>query len=58
MKKDFGKKVHKLNQLKKRLKRSRDNEGHSTPLKDKVRLRRLKELQRELGKIWKPKNKH
>jgi len=58
MKKDFGKKVHKLNQLKKRLKRSRDNEGHSTPLKDKVRLRRLKELQKELGKIWKPKNKH
>ena len=57
MKKDFGKTIHKLNQLKKRLKRSRDNEGHSTPLKDKVRLRRLKELQKELGKIWKPKNK-
>ena len=58
MSKDFGKKIHKMNQLKKRLKRSRDNEGHSTPLKDKVRLRRLKELQKELGKIWKPKNKH
>ena len=58
MKKDFGKKVHKMNQLKKRLKRSRDNEGHSTPLKDKVRLKRLEELQKELGKIWKPKNKH
>lgn len=57
MSKDFGKKVHKMNQIKKRLKRSRDNEGHSTPLKDKVRLRRLKELQKELGKIWKPKNK-
>ena len=55
MSKDFGKKVHKMNQIKKRLKRSRDNEGHSTPLKDKVRLRRLKELQKELGKIWKPK---
>ena len=55
MSKDFGKKVHKMNQLKKRLKRSRDNEGHSTPLRDKVRLRRLKELQKELGKIWKPK---
>ena len=54
---DFGKKVHKMNQLKKRLKRSRDNEGHSTPLKDKVRLKRLEELQKELGKIWKPKNK-
>ena len=57
MSKDFGKKVHKMNQLKKRLKRSRDNEGHSTPLKDKVRLRRLKELQKELGKKWKPKSK-
>jgi len=57
MKKDFGKKVHKMNQLKKRLKRSRDNEGHSTPLKDKVRLKRLEELQKELGKVWKPKNK-
>jgi hypothetical protein len=57
MSKDFGKKVHKMNQLKKRLKRSRDNEGHSTPLRDRVRLRRLKELQKELGKIWKPKNK-
>ena len=58
MKKDFGKKVHKMNQLKKRLKRSRDNEGHSTPLKDRMRLKRLGELQKELNKVWKPKNKH
>ena len=58
MKKDFGKKVHKLNQLKKRLKRSRDNEGHSTPLKDKLRLKRLVELKKEIDKKWKPKNKH
>lgn len=57
MSKDFGKKIHKMNQLKKRLKRSRDNEGHSTPLRDSVRLRRLKELQKELGKKWKRKNK-
>ena len=55
---DFGKKVHKMNQLKKRLKRSRDNEGHSTPLKDRMRLKRLGELQKELNKVWKPKNKH
>ena len=48
MKKDFGKLRYKLNQLKKRLKRSRDNEGHSTPLKDRIRLKRVKELQKEL----------
>jgi hypothetical protein len=57
MKKDFGKKVHKMNQLKKRLKRSRDNEGHSTPLRDKIRLRRLRELKEEVNKRWKPKKK-
>jgi len=57
MEKNFGKKIHKMNQLKKRLKRSRDNEGHSTPLRDRMRLRRLKELQKELGKVWKPKSK-
>jgi len=57
MSKDFGKKVHKLNQLKKRLKRSRDNEGHSTPLKDKLRLKRLRELKEEINKKWKPKRK-
>lgn len=57
MSKDFGKKVHKMNQLKKRLKRSRDNEGHSTPLKDRLRLKRLVELKREIDKKWKPKNK-
>lgn len=57
MKKDFGKKVHKMNQLKKRLKRSRDNEGHSTPLKDTIRLRRLRELKEEVNKRWKPKRK-
>ena len=55
MSKDFGKKVHKLNQLKKRLKRSRDNEGHSTPLKDAIRLRRLRELKEEVNKKWKLK---
>jgi len=57
MSKDFGKKVHKMNQLKKRLKRSRDNEGHSTPLKDTLRLKRLVELKKEIDKKWKPKNK-
>jgi hypothetical protein len=57
MKKDFGKKVHKMNQLKKRLKRSRDNEGHSNPLRDKIRLRRLRELKEEVNKRWKPKKK-
>ena len=57
MSKDFGKKVHKMNQLKKRLKRSRDNEGHSTPLKDTLRLKRLKKLKEEIDKKWKPKNK-
>jgi len=56
MSKDFGKKVHKMNQLKKRLKRSRDNEGHSTPLKDRLRLKRLVELKKEIDKKWKPKN--
>jgi anti-sigma28 factor (negative regulator of flagellin synthesis) len=48
MKKDFGKILYKLNQLKKRLKRSKDNEGHSTPLKDKIRLKRLEELKKEI----------
>ena len=57
MKKDFGKKIHKLNQLKKRLKRSRDNKGHSTPLKDTIRLKRLRELKEEVDKRWKRKNK-
>lgn len=56
MSKDFGKKIHKMNQLKKRLKRSRDNEGHSTPLRDTIRLRRLKELKEEVNKLWKRKN--
>ena len=55
MSKDFGKKVHKMNQLKKRLKRSRDNEGHSTPLKDTIRLKRLRELKEEVNKKWKRK---
>lgn len=53
MKKDFIKIGYKINQLKKRLKRSRDNEGHSNPLKDKIRLKRLTELQ----KIWNRRNK-
>ena len=57
MKNDFGKKVHKMNQLKKRLKRSRDNEGHSNPLRDRIRLRRLRELKEEVDKRWKPKKK-
>ena len=47
---DKGKLYHKINQLKKRLKRSRDNQGHSTPLRDRIRLNRLKELQREVRK--------
>ena len=50
---DKGKLRYKINQLKKRLKRSRDNEGHSTPLRDRIRLKRLKELQKE----WKRKSK-
>lgn len=53
MKRDLGKIGYKINQLKKRLKRSRDNEGHSTPLKDKIRLKRLMELQ----KLWNRKRK-
>jgi hypothetical protein len=57
MSKDFGKKIHKLNQLKKRLKRSRDNEGHSNPLKDAIRLKRLRELKEEVDKRWKLKRK-
>ena len=48
MKTDKGKLLYKINQLKKRLKRSRDNEGHSTPLKDTIRLKRLKELVKDL----------
>ena len=48
MSKDFGKLRYKSNQLKKRLKRSKDNEGHSKPIKDKIRLKRIKELQKEL----------
>jgi len=45
---DKGKLRYKINQLKKRLKRSRDNEGHSTPLKDRIRLKRLEELKKEI----------
>ena len=48
MKKDFGKLRYKLNQLKKRLKRSKDNPNHSNELKDTIRLKRVKELQKEL----------
>lgn len=48
MRKDFGKLRYKINQLKKRLKRSRDNEGHSTTLRDRIRLKRLRELQKEI----------
>ena len=43
-----GKVIHKINQLKKRLKRSRDNQGHSTELKDKLRLKRLEKLRKQL----------
>ena len=50
MKKDFGKLRYKLNQLKKRLKRSKDNPSHSDELKDTIRLKRVKELQKELKK--------
>ena len=57
MSKDFGKKIHKMNQLKKRLKRSRDNERHSTPLRDRIRLKRLRELKEEVNKLWKRKKK-
>jgi len=57
MSKDFGKKIHKMNQLKKRLKRSRDNQGHSTPLKDKLRLKRIIEIKKEKEKRWKPKKR-
>jgi CRISPR/Cas system CMR subunit Cmr6 (Cas7 group RAMP superfamily) len=48
MKKDFGKLRYKLNQLKKRLKRSKDNPNHSDELRDTIRLKRVKELQKEL----------
>ena len=50
MKKDFGKLRYKLNQLKKRLKRSNDNPNHSDELKDTIRLKRVRELQKELKK--------
>jgi CRISPR/Cas system CMR subunit Cmr6 (Cas7 group RAMP superfamily) len=50
MKKDFGKLRYKLNQLKKRLKRSKDNPNHSNEVKDTIRLKRVKELQKELRK--------
>jgi CRISPR/Cas system CMR subunit Cmr6 (Cas7 group RAMP superfamily) len=50
MKKDFGKLRYKLNQLKKRLKRSKDNPNHSNEVKDIIRLKRVKELQKELRK--------
>lgn len=48
MSKDFGKLNHKLNQLKKRLKRSKDNPNYSNELRDRIRLKRVKELQKEL----------
>ena len=48
MSKDFGKIRYKLNQLKKRLKRSKDNPNHSDELTDRIRLKRVKELQKEL----------
>ena len=48
MKKNFGKLRYKLNQLKKRLKRSKDNPNHSDELKDTIRLKRVKELQKSL----------
>lgn len=47
---DKGKVIHKINQLKKRLKRSRDNEGHSSELKDKLRLKRLDKLKQQINK--------
>ena len=50
MKKNFGKLTYKLNQLKKRLKRSKDNPNHSDALKDTIRLKRVRELQKELKK--------
>ena len=50
MKKDFGKLRYKLNQLKKRLKRSKDNPNHSDELKDTIRLKRVRELQKGLKK--------
>ena len=50
MKKNFGKLAYKLNQLKKRLKRSKDNPSHSDELKDTIRLKRVAELQKELKK--------
>ena len=48
MKKNFGKLAYKLNQLKKRLKRSKDNPNHSDEVKDTIRLKRVKELQKSL----------
>ena len=48
MKKNFGKLAYKLNQLKKRLKRSKDNPNHSDELKDTIRLKRVAELQKSL----------
>lgn len=47
---DKGKLYHKLNQLKKRIKRSNDNKGHTSKLKMIKRMKRLIKLQTKINK--------
>lgn len=46
MNKDFIKIARKINQLKKRISRDRNNPGHNTELKTRIRKKRLQELQK------------
>lgn len=41
---------HKLHQLQKRIKRSLDNEGHTSDLQMKIRLKRVKKLKNKIRK--------
>ena len=43
---DIGKIAKKINQLKKRISRDRDNPDHNSELKTKLRKKRLQELQK------------
>jgi hypothetical protein len=49
-KKSKGVLIHKLHQLQKRIKRSLDNKGHTSDLKMKIRLKRVKKLQNQIRK--------
>lgn len=45
---DKGKLYHKLHQLQKRIKRSLDNEGHTSELEMRKRLKRLLKLKKSI----------